>query len=263
MAAALPAPIKATGPHFYKYSAVTGERCEWLKDIILNHRIYVPNLTQLNDPADGRPKFAPKSEDELYALLYSSHSGVLGRNPKMPVEEQIKEGLILDVNLRRYGKDWAMQECIKLFYKEMDPWRVYSLSKRYNNLNLWANYAANHSGYCLEFANAGEFFSLAREVTYDDAVELDLANRKELDGHWFFCKRPEWRAEEEVRVLVPRNSDGRISFDPHCLTRIILGWKMPEPDRKLICEWAKQRSPELNVVSAFYDESSQVLRIAK
>lgn len=29
------------------------------------------------------------------------------------------------------------------------------MTKRWNNLSLWAKYAADHTGYCLEFLNEG------------------------------------------------------------------------------------------------------------
>lgn len=260
-ATAIPKPTRATGSHFYKYSPFDGKRREWLKDTIVHHRIYVPNLTQLNDPPDGRPKLVGKTEDELYSFLYNGSFGVLKRNSTMSVEEQVKEAVILDVNLRRHGKDLIMRETARLLYQELEDWRIYSLSKRYDNMGLWAKYASDHTGYCLEFANTGDFFSCANEVTYGDPVEFNIEDLAHQNGYWFFHKSRDWSSEEEVRVLVSRHSPGTISIDPRCLTRIILGWKMAEHDRKLIREWGKHRSPELKVVSAFYDEFDQALRI--
>src|SRR5947209_6915576 len=139
-AGALPDPIKATCSHFYKYASFDGQRKAWLTNLILDHKLYVPNLGQLNDPADGRPKLTQKSEDELFTLLYNSPSGILVRNPRMSVEEQIKEGLILDYNLRRHGVDVFMRGTASSLYKELEDWRIYCLSKRWNNMGMWAKY---------------------------------------------------------------------------------------------------------------------------
>jgi hypothetical protein len=261
-AAAIPAPTKATCPFFYRYATFTDERKTWLKDTILEHRIYVPNLPQLNDPADGRPKLVYKSEDELFTLLYNSPSGVLGRNPHMSGEAKIKEGLILDYNLRHHGVEVVMKDTAQSLYKELEDWRICCLSKRWNNMSMWAKYADGHKGYCLEFANVGLFFGSAREVSYGDPIEIDITVRENLDGRWFFRKTLDWSNEEEIRVLVPRRSASVTSIDPTWLTRIILGWKMPDADRKMICEWAKQRSPELKVLVASYDELKQALQLA-
>jgi len=128
-------------------------------------------------------------------------------------------------------------------------------------MSMWAKYAGNHTGYCLEFANVGPFFGLAKEVSYGDPVELDFAIREHMDGRWFFRKTEDWKSEEEVRVLVPRRSACKTDIDPTWLTRLILGWKMADADRQQIREWARQRSPELMVVNASWDELDQVLRI--
>lgn len=252
---------RATGSHFYKYSAFIGERREWLKDLILNHRVYAPTLTQLADPSDGRPKLAAQTEDKLFTFLYSSRSGVLGRNPEMSVEEQIKHGLILDVNIRKHGVERLMPLLEQTMRKEFVGFRVYSLTKRFNNFSLWENYAANHSGYCLEFANDG-VFKLANDVTYENAPEFDLSDHGQRSGWFLFYKRIDYRSEEEVRIHVPRMfSDGLVPFDPQHLTRLILGRHMPEASRALIREWAKQRRPQLKVVTAFWDSDVQDIRI--
>jgi hypothetical protein len=64
-------PTKSTASHFYKYSSLERpEQLDWLKTIILEHQLYFPNLSQLNDPADGRPKLAPKSLDALASFAH-------------------------------------------------------------------------------------------------------------------------------------------------------------------------------------------------
>jgi hypothetical protein len=251
---------RATGTHFYKYSAFTCERREWLKDLILNHRFYAPTLTQLADPSDGRTKLAPQTEDTLFTFLYNSRSGVLGRNPSMSVEEQIKHGVILDVNIRKHGVERLMPLLEKTIRKEFEDFRVYSLTKRFNNLSLWENYAANHTGYCLEFANQG-IFKVANEVNYEDAPEFDISADDQRSGWFLFYKRVDYRSEEEVRMHVPRMFSGFVPFDPQHLTRLILGRHMPEADRALIREWAKQRTPELKVMAAFWDDDVRDIQI--
>jgi hypothetical protein len=145
--------------------------------------------------------------------------------------------------------------------EEFESFRVYSLSKRFNNLLLWENYAADHTGYCLEFANKGVFIR-ANNVTYDDAPEFDISNDDQRSGWFLFYKRVDYRSEEEVRIHVPRIfTGGFVPFDPQHLTRLILGRHMPEADRALIREWAKQRTPKLKVVTAFWDSDVLDIRI--
>src|SRR6476660_3738324 len=131
LSAALPIPQKATGSHFYKYSEFTGEKREWLKNIILENRSDVPRLSQLNDPADGRPKLKGMSGDEWFDFLFQE--SVLTRTPQLSVEDQIKEGLILDYNIKHHGTDVMLRGTVRSLHEELDDWRIYCLCKRSNN----------------------------------------------------------------------------------------------------------------------------------
>lgn len=258
--ASLPLPVSATDAHFYKYGEFTGQKEEWLKEIILEHKLYLPTLDQLNDPADGKPKLADKSEDQLFNFFFHSR---LSQNPHMSLDQQISEGLVLDHNLKQRGPDFFRRGLSQSFNSELNHWRIYCLSKRWDNLSLWANYASDHSGYCLEFANTGPFFTSAKVVRYGEPPEIDPTSLEHMDGRWFFCKRDFWSNEEEVRVLRPRHSSSKIQIDPLWLTRLILGWKMADADRQRIRRWAKERLPELKVLSTLYDPVDQALRIVE
>jgi hypothetical protein len=253
-----PTPIKATGSHLYKYSSP--EHLERLKVIILEHELYLPNLAQLNDPADGRPPLAPMSGDQMVSFL---RSDFVRRNPGLPLAALEKEAIVIRHNVQKHGPEVLRRIMAKLLNKEMEGFRIYSLSRRYDNLSLWAKYASDHSGYCLEFANEGPLFTHAKEVIYGDSTLMDVMNPEHRSGYWLFCKRQEWSNEEEVRLVSKRGQASRIKIDPHWLKRIILGKNMSEDHRKLVREWARQREPELAVVSAYYDQLYQTLRLSE
>ena len=92
---------------------------------------------------------------------------------------------------------------------------------------------------------------------------MDILNREHRSGWWFFSKREEWSNEEEVRLVLPRGLGSKVKIDPRWLTRVILGWRMAEADRKAIREWAEHREPQLAVVSASYDELFQGLTLVE
>jgi hypothetical protein len=144
---------------------------------------------------------------------------------------------------------------------ELQGYRVYSMSKRYDNMGLWAKYAADHTGYCLEFANEGPLFTSAREVAYRDSIPMSVTSLELRSGDWLFCKRPDWSNEEEVRLVLGRGLGSKVRIEPHWLTRLILGWRMLEDNRREIREWAEQREPQLKLVSASYDDLYQVLTL--
>jgi hypothetical protein len=252
----VPTLAKATGSHFYRYSSA--EHLEWLKDIVLNHELYLPSLTELNDPADGRPKLAAMSEDKLCRYLIA---GVCERNPMWPLEKLEHEAAVIRYNVRLHGTEALLSKMSEALNSELAEYRIYSMSKRSDNLALWAKYAGNHTGYCLEFKNEGPLFACAKEVMYGDATEMNIQNREHRSGYWFFCKRQEWSNEEEVRLLLQRGKGSKVKIKPQWLTRLILGKDMAEANLKTIREWAKERQPQLMVVNARYDELHQTLKV--
>ena len=179
----------------------------------------------------------------------------------MSIEEQIKHGLILDVNIRKYGVEQLMPLFRESDAEGIREISVCTLSLSGSIISAFGKITANHSGYCLEFANDG-IFRLANEVSYGEAPEFDISDDDQRSSWFLFYKRIDYRGEEEVRMHVPRMfSGGLVPFDPQHLTRVTLGEHMPEADRALIREWGKQQTPEVKVATAFWDSDAQDIRI--
>jgi len=196
------------------------------------------------------------SEDKMFNFLYMSN-----RNPTLTGGAQEKMVGTLRYNIHHHGPEELQREMAKLFYKHLEGHRIYSLSKRYDNLSLWAKYADGHSGYCLEFANEGEFFERAVEVIYGESIPMDVTNPEQRRAYFLYCKREEWSNEEEVRVVVLRGGGSTVKIDPRWLTRLILGMKITEAHEKSIRAWCGQRKPELVVVKAYLDELDQTVKL--
>jgi Protein of unknown function (DUF2971) len=155
--------------------------------------------------------------------------------------------------------EWFMREQSKIMNEQMEQFRVFSLSKRYDNLSLWAKYAADHTGYCLEFLNDGPLFENTNEVLYGEYAPFDLNDSQNRSASFLVCKRPEWSNEEEVRLIRAHGSGPQVMIRPEWLTRIILGKNMSPNEEEQIREWAKLRQPELVVVKAYFDGLYQEL----
>jgi len=198
------------------------------------------------------------SEDQMVSFLLKD---LVRREPWLPIAALEKEELILRHNIRRLGAEWFIREMAALLNLQMEEFRIYSLSKRFDNLNLWAKYAAQHSGYCLEFVNEGPLFEQAVEVIYSECAPMDINDPAQRTGFFLAYKRPEWSNEEEVRLIARRRSSNKIRIDPRWLTRLILGKEMSPANESLIREWASQRQPNLSVVKAYFDVLYQTLRL--
>ncbi len=248
-------PNRPTVSHFYKYSSA--EHLERLESIIIRHELYFPTIPQLNDPADGKPKLAKCSLDQIANFLLAKF---IDNNPGLSPQDYEREANVIADNAPRFRTDALLKMMAGSLNLELESFRIYSLSKRCDKMSLWAHYAANHTGYCLEFSNNG-LFAFAHEVIYDDTITIDMTDPAQINANFLYYKSNEWCNEEEVRIIAPRGSEAVINFDPRLLTRIILGWKMTEFHRTKILDWARQRIPQLAIVSAEFDELEQKLII--
>jgi hypothetical protein len=129
-------PTKATRSHFYKYQSA--ERLDRLKPLILEHLLYLPTVAQLNDPTDCRPKIRPMSDERMVTFLRSDY---VRRNPVLALDLLQEHELRIRTSIQTQGLDWFQRELSKILNAQMEQFRVYSLSKRFDNLSLWAKYA--------------------------------------------------------------------------------------------------------------------------
>jgi hypothetical protein len=255
----LPIPQKSTASHFYKYSGPAS--LSWLKDILHQHEIYLPNLTQLNDDNDGLPRLAMQSEEGMADFLWDRFKRA---HPKMSSQELQHEEEVLRFTVRLHGPAALHPNLVQLMDGKLKDFRVYSMTKRYDMGNLWALYADGHRGYCLEFENVGPIFEHAKDVNYLDLKDMEISvnDPSLLNGDFLFCKTRDWSCEDEVRLVLPP-SDGRtkVKFNPVWLTRIILGKAMSEENKNTIRLWAKERKPELAVATTYYDATQRAISL--
>jgi hypothetical protein len=247
-------PTTPTVSHFYKYKSI--DHLEWLKPLILNHELYIPSVAQLNDPIDCRPKITPMSDADMVTFLRNDY---VRRNPILALDLLQREEHKIRTSIQKLGVEWFNSELSKLLNTQMEEYRVYSLSKRFNNFSLWAKYAADHAGYCLEFVNKGDLFQHAIEVVYGEYPPFDLNDSARRSALFLIHKRSDWSNEEEVRLILPRGKGSTVKIDPRWLTRIILGMKMSPENEVQIRQWAKQCEPDLLVVRAHLDQLHQEL----
>ena len=96
-------------------------------------------------------------------------------------------------------------------------------------------------------------------MLYEDSLLMDVNNPDHTNGFWFFCKRPEWSNEEEVRLVLPRGMGSKVKLEPRWLKRLILGKSVSEHNEQIIRDWARQPVPDPPVVKARYDAVDQKL----
>ena len=233
--------------NLYKYGPGNLDR---LEPILTRNDLYFPSPNQLNDPAEAKPRLAKLPLERILSSLYDMF---LVNNPGLPPERYELAKAQIKHNGVRFGSHVLLREMSKSLNTELETLRIYSMAKRADNMALWAKYADDHKGYCLEFSNSG-LFAAAQPVSYGDIVDLDPTDPQQITAYFLFQKTLDWQSEEEVRLVAPRGSEAIVGFDPNLLTRIIVGQCMLDRKVDVIQKWANLRSPKLAIIRAEYNE---------
>jgi hypothetical protein len=237
----------------YKYGGFA--KPERLRQILLEDTLYYPSAAELNDPTESLPTLADQPLDEILDWLREQFKA---NNPDAK-NEQLEE---IQQKGKSFGKEVLMKEIRRLLNAMMEHrYGILSLSKREDSLTLWAHYADNHTGYCLEFRNEGEF-ATGYEVLYQEKLPLRLSS--EIDpyqAHFLFTKRPEWAHEEEIRILV--KPPGPQLFSPGLLVSVRLGKDVKAENVELVLDWVLKRTIPINLLKAVFNTKTQGIEFLK
>lgn len=203
-------------------------------------------------PLDGA-LFERELETLQKALLWSPHF----REMNDPMEAFYELGgaadPLLDVLLQPSGK--STRDIYDMVRKTVDNFCLVSLSTSPMALPMWAYYASNFAGMCLEF-RTDELFTgdLQNErltpVTYAETAPPPIQFH-ELGGDGiqtsleasFSRKRIEWQHEQEWRILT--GAGGARHYVDDALSRIFLGPRIADTHADLICALLKDRPTEI------------------
>ena len=129
------------------------------------------------------------------------------------------------------GSFYDFYDCIKQSYIERQPVvsicrRVACFSEDNSSIPMWAYYANNHTGVCLEYTPSllkdTEIYNSIQKVNYTDTQNNIPSNGGNIDdlNMMFFNKANCWKHEREWRIVLSDNIE-RLRFP--CLTGIYLG----------------------------------------
>lgn len=205
----------------YKYMSVSGERREWLEDLITHSRFYFPCVIDFNDPFDCHPNFSVSDHEAFVRRLVNQE---LEGKPKREIEAKVREFLKSELWLKPDTIEQYRQRFLEeLQYKQ----GVLSLSENSQSILMWSHYAEKHSGLCLTFDRHSEFFSRAKRVVYQSqypVIDLSAATPDELVEFALFSKSEEWSYEQEWRIIEDQNGRvGRHVFPKENLIEVTFG----------------------------------------
>jgi len=240
----------------YKYGSIT--KPEYLREVLLDNKIYCSSPFDFNDPFDCRPRVVVgRTKQEL-------------RDAKKVIEGILHKRTNFDRNSRRAEagrliKKIQKSENLTDAYKSLlSRAGVYCLSAKKDNLLMWAHYSDKHKVYCLEFSTEpkGSFFSGAKELGYErnyPVVKMFTADKHDWGNESFLTKSTDWAYEEEWRLT--SKEPGHIDFPPEALLGVILGCRMSDTERQQILAWNATRHPPVKIYQTIMHEREFKLQI--
>lgn len=160
---------------------------------------------------------------------------------------------VLDALLKPSGK--STRDIYDLARNTFDNFCLVSLSTSHLALPMWAYYASNFAGMCLEFRTdelfTGDFQNeRLMPVTYADApippIELHQLvgeGQQMVVEAAFSRKRIEWQHEKEWRILT--GAGGARHYLDDALSRVFLGPRITDAHAQAICDLFKDRPTEI------------------
>jgi hypothetical protein len=224
----------------YHYQTFSVER---LRPILETRTVYFSNPKDFNDPWDCRPVYDTQqlrdtrvrdAHIKFFLKSHQKHIGGRNRHQRRGIGSRLRtEHELLEVLVEKAA---GIEEDIFRRY------RVYCLSRRGDCILMWAHYARNHTGICLEFDVKCPLISAAVPVNYRDRYpSLDLTSKDDALLA-LTTKSKAWAYEQEARLIAQERSTATrvgktlltdrnfLEIPAGALKSVILGCTMAEAD---------------------------------
>ena len=211
--------------------------------------IYFCSPSQLNDPYDCTISTRVKklSHSEINSVR-EHYINDLDRDDPAAQELLSMGRLKLREMLQASLTQIAEQARLK-FFKESG---VACFTESNNNMLMWAHYADNGRGICLEFDTEFEPFTLMRKVKYVDSIpeinSLSALIKDDFDQFIdLYCtKSDHWKYEKEWRSL--HDSAGtRFTYESNALKAVYFGPEVDKSVLNIVCLILHGQNPDVKL----------------
>lgn len=215
-----------TPPRFlYRYRAVNKDTLQSLAD----NRFWFSSPLNFNDPFDCRfdAVFQGTDDERRHWCKRTAAS----RGDASLADELMRGFTAPD------GEYNEFYDARRFAEERIGPLGILCLSERRDHLLMWAFYAKDHSGVCLEFETLPRegLFPVTYSSTFPLLNALQAADPDVMRDQGLACvttKSPDWAVECEWRLI--KNSSGLHHVPEACLAGVILGSRISEEDERAV-----------------------------
>lgn len=226
----------------YKY----GKFDKYTEKIFTSNEIYFSSPDEFNDPFDSKLHLTcdgtMKERKHYLCKRYKK------KYPKLSKDEILT---VVEMEFTTKGRDEivlneAMKKSRENLRKECG---ICCFSEKRDNILMWAHYAKQHTGFCLEFDIDNDFFrpiTCAIKVEYDtiwpelNIMRLDSYPEGEV-GKKLLIKANDWEYEQEWRIVDHKKGPGIKNFPENALSGVILGCRIAQENKEILFRWCGKR----------------------
>ena len=211
-------------PTLFKYHKTN----EFLFEILINKTLYCADINELNDPHDGIYLFS----DTLKKSIAGNTINIVRQNiafQNATLNNSVEDETIMNASLSKINE----KEFFDLLQQAGANLNVCSFTETSDNELMWAHYADNFKGVCLEFdfSEVQSISNVLSKVTYSNNIPtINSVNLDEIKKA-MTMKRIAWTNEREWRMLTPEK---KIKFEPKHLKSITFGPRTPRSFENMI-----------------------------
>lgn len=204
--------------HFYKYRPLDANdktSISKARSILVNDRIWAASSGSLNDPMDLRFKLIFNDDLSTRKKWIKENESLLAG--MTPAQRLLKKQQLMRSRMTpemEAGLRQDIERNIGVFCASATP----------RSSLMWAHYAAEHRGICIQFSPyEDELFLIAKKVTYSNTFPtLVVPSPPDATQEYYLQKSQDWAYEKEWRMVLPIN-DCSITLRPPAISAVILG----------------------------------------
>ncbi len=239
---------------------------------ILNGELFFSLPSELNDPYDCLPIFETEGSIEEYKKLYKNirkkyhYNELSNEEIDIRVQEEFDESKITDKE--------ALSDFInKSMLHSRSQVYVCCFSENCDNTLMYAHYANDHTGICLEynFPSLASQFEILGKVNYETERPIikfidgfDMGE-KEYSKRFLLTKSKPWEYESEHRIIAfPLTDEGKlldsvipvsskhrlIKLKANTLMGIVLGYKISDKNQTMLIDKIRSNNLEIKIYKA-------------
>lgn len=229
------------------------------KSIFTQRALWFDNPASFNDPFDCNLRLRSSTVPEH--IVQKARREAEANWPDIP-KEVVESAVQAVINKPGIG-DASFEQCRKRIYEQNS---VFCWADNGNNVAMYAYYADNHKGICLQFEiEHRHILGQVMTVNYmEEFPNLDYSNltgTSTLAESLLLTKALCWQHEKELRVIRHDEPPGLVAFPPEFLSRVIFGCRSTEEDIEIVKTWLAGWPAEVQLARAVPDDKSFSMKI--